>query len=340
MCKRPDRKIFLQHFILYRLLLAARTAAAHHVRFRFLSSYVRARPTYVDGSGKTRHFSQSKEPNKMPSLRLLAAAALIVGASLPSTNAFVAPRGPAAPSQSTVLGMSTAEQTKTSTSTKSKSPMFEYLKFDGTTPTFDVIAKTKEYIDRTQAMGGADESIYDEKYVLRGPVIGPINRADLAGSQKGLGLRAAFPNVSIDTFGYTVDPENPYRVFYFQRWRAVHEYDLDAYGDIFPATGTEAEMPVSVFSVVWTPEGKIIYEQVGAVVDRLEGNTEGKAAVFGLLHTAGLKLNANPGDFLFQMIQRIGHAIGGRGRSWSREEDIPSWWVSKSRGADPADKWE
>ena len=279
----------------------------------------------------------------MPSLRLrVAAAALIVGASLPSADAFVAPRSSAVPSQTTQICMSTAEQTKTSTSTKSKSPMFEYLKFDGTTPSFDVISKTKEYIESTQTMGGdrLDESIYDEKYVLRGPVIRPINRADLAGSQKGLGLRAAFPNVQIDTFGYTVDPENPYRVFYFQRWRAVHEYDLDAYGDVFPATGTEAEMPVSVFSVVWTPEGKIIYEQVGAVVDRLEGNTEGKAAVFGLLHTAGLKLNANPGDFLFQIIQRIGHAIGGRGRSWSREEDIPSWWVSKSRGADPTDKWE
>jgi hypothetical protein len=242
--------------------------------------------------------------------------------------------------------MSTAEQTGTSASssasstTVSKSPIFEFLKFDGTTPTFDVVAKTKAYIERTQATGEPDETVYDERYVLRGPVIGPINRADLAGSQKGLGLRAAFPNVVIDTFGYTVDPENPYRVFYFQRWRAKHEYDLDAYGDIFPATGTEAEMPVSVFSVVWTPEGKIIYEQVGAVVDRLEGNTEGKAAVFGLLHTAGLKLNANPGDILFQIIQRIGHAVGGRGRSWSREEDIPSWWTSTSRGADASDKWD
>ena len=96
-------------------------------------------------------------------------------------------------------------------------------------------------------------------------------------------------------------------------------------------------MPVSVFSVVWTPEGKIIYEQVGSVVDRFEGNTEGKAAVFGLLHTAGLKLNANPGDKSFSLIQRIGHLLGGRGRSWSREEEIPTWWKSKSRGADPTD---
>lgn len=228
---------------------------------------------------------------------------------------------------------------QTSTTSKvSKSPLFEYLKFDGN-PTFDVIAKTEEYVNAQS--WEIDENTYDKDYVLRGPVIGPINRKDLRGSQTGLGLKEAFPDVNIDTFGYTIDPENPYRCFYFQRWRATHSGDLDAYGDIFPATGIEMEAPVSVFSVVWTPEGKIIYEQVGAVVDRFEGNTQGKAAVFGLLHTAGLKLAANPGDAVFGAIQRIGHFLGGRGRSWSKEEDIPKWWrVSNSRGADDTDDWD
>ena len=127
--------------------------------------------------------------------------------------------------------------------------------------------------------------------------------------------------------------------FYFQRWRAVMEGDLDAYGDVYPATNQEAEMPVSVFNVVWNPEGKIVYEQVGAVVDRLEGNTQGKAAVFGLLHNAGLKIPASPGDKVFQVLQRLGHLKGDMGRSWSRESDIPKWWVSKSRGADDTEQW-
>ena len=51
--------------------------------------------------------------------------------------------------------------------------------------------------------------------------------------------------------------------------------------------------------------------EVGAVVDRLEGNTQGKAAVFGMLHTAGLKLRAAPGDAVFSFIQRIGHILSG-----------------------------
>ena len=104
-------------------------------------------------------------------------------------------------------------------------------------------------------------------------MIGPIVRADLAGSQKGLGLTLAFPNLSVDSFGYTLDPENPYRCLYFQRWRAKHEGDLNVNGQVFPATETEVETPLSVFSVSWTPEAKIIYEGVGAVVDRFEGNT-------------------------------------------------------------------
>eukprot|EP00591_Stephanopyxis_turris_P008629 CAMPEP_0195522040 /NCGR_PEP_ID=MMETSP0794_2-20130614/19924_1 /TAXON_ID=515487 /ORGANISM="Stephanopyxis turris, Strain CCMP 815" /LENGTH=263 /DNA_ID=CAMNT_0040651719 /DNA_START=51 /DNA_END=842 /DNA_ORIENTATION=+ len=231
--------------------------------------------------------------------------------------------------------------TKPTTATpqvKSKSPLFEYLKFNGQKPSFDVLSKTKEYIKKQQ-MGVISEEFYASDYVLRGPVIGPINRADLAKSQKGLGIQTAFPDLVIDTFGYTIDPENPFRCFYFQRWRGTNSGDLDNFGTVFPATGNEMETPVSVFSVVFNPEGKIIYEQVGAVVDRLEGNTKGKAAVFGMLHTAGLELSAQPGDVVFSFIQRLGHLAGNLGRSWSKDEDIPKWWVSKSRGADPTEKW-
>jgi len=221
---------------------------------------------------------------------------------------------------------------------KSKSPMFNYLKFDGN-PQFDVLTKTQTYVESQSADESFSEDWYAVDYILRGPVIGPINRSDLAKSQKGLGIRAAFPDLKLDTFGFTIDPENPYRCFYFQRWRGTNLGDLDSYGTIYPATGNAMETPISIFSVVWDPEGKIVYEQVGAVVDRLEGNTEGKAAVFGMLHTAGLKLNANPGDKVFSFIQRIGHIAGNMGRSWSREEEIPKWWTSKSRGADATDKW-
>lgn len=258
-----------------------------------------------------------------------------------AAESFVAP-GPSASASRTSSLYSTTKEAVAATSPsltttkKAKSPIFEYLKFDGK-PSFDILEKTKQYVE--SAGWDRDPSVYDEDYVLRGAVIGPINREDLIGSQTGLGLREAFPDTNIETFGYTIDPENPYRCFYFQRWRATHTADLDAFGDVYPATGIEMEAPVSVFTAVWTPEGKLIYEQVGAVVDRFEGNTQGKAAVFGLLHTAGLKLSAAPGDKVFGFIQRLGHLLGGRGRSWSKEDEIPKWWSSSSRGADGTDQW-
>jgi hypothetical protein len=67
-----------------------------------------------------------------------------------------------------------------------------------------------------------------------------------------------------------------------------------------------------------------------------EGNTQGKAAVFGLLHTAGIKLPGSPGSPLLRTLQRLGHLLGA-GRSFSRENEIPAWWTSRSRGADPTD---
>ena len=97
--------------------------------------------------------------------------------------------------------------------------------------------------------------------VLLYSVIGPINRKDLTKDQAGLGLMGAFPDIEIDTFGYTIDPENPYRCFYFQRWRATHSQDMNVYGTIYPATGMEMETPLSTFSVVWNPGGKIVYER-------------------------------------------------------------------------------
>ena len=73
-------------------------------------------------------------------------------------------------------------------------------------------------------------------------------------------------------------------------------------------------------------------------LDRWEGTTKGAGAVFGLLVGAGMDAgNASVGDLALRLQQRVVHAIGGFGRNWSLDENIPDWWKSKSRGADPND---
>ena len=58
-----------------------------------------------------------------------------------------------------------------------------------------------------------------------------------------------------------------------------------------PATGRRSTSLAFPFSVVWNPDGRVIYEHLGPAVDRFEGNTKGKVAVFGLLETAGVPLD-------------------------------------------------
>jgi hypothetical protein len=146
--------------------------------------------------------------------------------------------------------------------------IFEFLKWGGSTPSFDVIEKTKEYLSYIESRTTPDPSWYHKDYVLRGPVVGPINLKDLYEVQTGLDLITAFPDLRIETFGHTIDPENPYRCLYFQRWSATHSGILKVGEQIMQPTYNSIELPVSVFCIVWTPEQKIIYELVGAVVDR------------------------------------------------------------------------
>ena len=62
------------------------------------------------------------------------------------------------------------------------------------------------------------------------------------------------------------------------------------------AAGNKSVTPVMPFSIVCNPQGKIIYEHLTTALDRFEGNTKGKVAVFGLLETAGLPLDNNIGN--------------------------------------------
>lgn len=254
---------------------------------------------------------------------------------------------PAGAFQSSSVSSSTVHQRLSSLSSSSSSSAtshwLDYLKFDGTSPDFDVIEKTKQYNQeegyRTFNLKLIPSEYYDhERYIFRGPIVGPINRKDLVETNTVFGLPKSFPDLSRETFGHTVDPENPYRVLYFERWKATNTGDFDLMGLIkADATQRSSVSPVFPFSVTWTPEGKIIYECLTTAVDRFEGNTKGKVAVFGLLETAGVSIDNSVNNPFLSAAQRLGRAINLPAQVFSREEDIPAWWKSKSRGAEPND---
>ena len=218
----------------------------------------------------------------------------------------------------------------------------DVLKFNGSTPSFDVIEKTKKYTSepgyRAFKLASIPTDYYSKDYIFRGPIVGPINRKDLVDTNTVFGLDKAFPDLDRETFGFCVDPENPYRVLFFERWKATHTGTVNLV-NIFKAdaTGNKVVSPVMPFSIVWTPDGKIIYEHLTTAMDRFEGNTNGKVAVFGLLEAAGIPLSNNVGDPILVLQQKLGRLSNGPPQVYSKPEDVPSWWKSKAVGAEVND---
>lgn len=219
---------------------------------------------------------------------------------------------------------------------RTKNPHWlDSLRYDGE-PNFDVLQKTIEF-----ASGRDYESVekfYDDEYVFRGSIVGPITGEEVKRTQKGFQITDAYPDLETRSFGFTIDPDNPYRCYYMERWEGTNTGPLQIGPTTFPPTNNEVQLPTHVMSLNWTPEGKVIYACLSSPLDRWEGTTQGYGAIFGLLTGGGLKFGSiSIGDFVLRFQQRFFQEIGGFGRNWSVEEEIPAWWKSKARGADPND---
>jgi hypothetical protein len=85
----------------------------------------------------------------------------------------------------------------------------DVLKYSGTTPTFDVLQKTIDFAQCTTYEQVAQ--FYDKDYVFRGPIVGPITGEEVARTQQGCRIQDAYPDFQRRPFGFTIDPDNPYR---------------------------------------------------------------------------------------------------------------------------------
>jgi hypothetical protein len=167
----------------------------------------------------------------------------------------------------------------------------------------------------------------------------PAATAPLPGRcRQGFNIPGAYPDLDRGIFGFTLDPDNPYRCFFFERWTATNTGEIKLGPLTLPPTGRKVEIPLHVTSITWNPEGKIIYTSISPPVDRFEGNTKGAGATIGLLVGAGV--NSGPpsvGLPTLMLQQKVVQLLGIFGKQWSDEADVPQWWKSKARGADPND---
>jgi len=222
-----------------------------------------------------------------------------------------------------------------------KEHWMDFLKFNGSAPGFDVVEMTKKY--SAAKTYEETEEYYDDEYVFRGSIVGPITAKDVRETQKGFNILGAYPDLQREAFGFTIDPENPYRCFYFERWRGTNTGGIKlgtvslVGGLALPATGKVAAPPMHVVSLNWNPKGKIIYQGLSPPLDRFEGNTMGHGAVFGLLEAGGVPLPlSSVGNPVLSLNQKYVAPLIQQ-KVFSDDADLPSWWKSKSKGADAND---
>ena len=96
--------------------------------------------------------------------------------------------------------------------------------------------------------------------------------------------------------------------------------------------------PPEARSVIWKESNKKIkYMSVGYVTDRFTNDTtNGMGAIFGLMHHMGIQIDGDIGSPVTVFLQWLAANVLPEGmvpKSYSKEEDIPSWWKDKRRGA-------
>ena len=57
-----------------------------------------------------------------------------------------------------------------------------------------------------------DESYLADDFIVRGPVIGPLIKQDDIKVLDYFGMYKAFPNLDNNCFGWSIDPDDPWRV--------------------------------------------------------------------------------------------------------------------------------
>ena len=181
----------------------------------------------------------------------------------------------------------------------------------------------------------APEMLADD-FVFRGPVIGPLNKRDYLSTMDTFKVHRAFPDISPNAFGFTVDPLDERRVWFFVRNTGTNSGPFGlGYFDA-PPTGKTAVGPPEAFSIMFDENDRVKLLTVGYVVDRFQGNTGGLGAAFGLLKVANISLPPAT-SFLYRVAVALGNRLPGfSAKSCSPEQDLPEWWlkVSKERGPD------
>jgi len=197
-------------------------------------------------------------------------------------------------------------------------------------PSFDPVEAARRFMEDGNGFYSRIHSeLLDEDFVFRSPEIGPLCKRDFVHNMDLLAPYKAFPDVAPNAFGFTQDPRNPFKVWFFVRLCGKHTEDWqpNPFLPAIKATYRQVECPIETNSLTFSPDGKIKHFTVGYVADKMEGNTKGQGAAFGLYAGVGqenlINFVTSPSRVITDYIADIGVPLP---RAQSKPSDIPRWY--------------
>jgi len=148
-----------------------------------------------------------------------------------------------------------------------------------------LIKEAKKLLDAE--FGVKDHSLLADDFQFIFQVIGPLQKDEFLLIFPEFKVEKAFPNMAKNYFGFTIDPFEPNRIWFFSRAVARHEGPFTWFGQTWEGTGTQIYCPPQVFSFSFDDRMKCYKFTGGYPVDRTVGNTGGLGGLFGLVHAIG-----------------------------------------------------
>lgn len=178
-----------------------------------------------------------------------------------------------------------------------------------------------------------DADVFSEDFVFRGPYIGPLNKKDYLDTMDAFSIWKAFPDISPNAWGYSIDPKDPNRVWFMVRNTGTFDGEPLAPGTLnFKPNGAKLEGCPETFSIIFDDEKKLKYLSVGYVADRFEGNVKGKGAAVGIFNVIGFPF-PEPGPLL-RFSQWFGVEVYGQPPLSYSKTNVPEWWTDKNKASE------
>eukprot|EP00392_Amoebophrya_sp_AT5.2_P002533 g2538.t1 len=135
------------------------------------------------------------------------------------------------------------------------------------------------------------------------PVVGPLSKKEFVDAFSSFGVRETFPGTRGNFFGFTVDPLEPDRVWFFSRGEMTMSGPLkvptfsssssartSSHLTLLRPSHKRILTPPQALSMSFTADGKCYKLTGGYVVDRFGGASTSLGGFFGVLHALGVFL--------------------------------------------------